>query len=183
MSCGRPLTTESDHMPLELITQKSLADTPAQLQQMLLHLQVYNYILHYCPGKKMILPDTLSGFKPPSLGLRLHWILPSTMLACLKGSPLNWLLRWMLRCMPWLTSSSLARPTTSRKSHIHYIPTGNTVNHLLLKMDLCSMKKPSSSLHQKGKGPWYTAPVTPRQHQNTVTFLWLNFLAWYKQGH
>ena len=40
---------------------------------------------------------------------------------------------------------------TSRKSHIHYIPTGNTMSPSLLKMDLCSVEKPSSSLHQKGR--------------------------------
>ena len=53
--------------------------------------------------------------------------------------------------MPWLISSSLAGLMTSRKSHTQYVPTGNTVNHSLLKMDLCSMEKPSSSLHQKGR--------------------------------
>ena len=40
---------------------------------------------------------------------------------------------------------------TSRKSHTYYVPTGNTMSHSLLKMDLCSMEKPSSSLHQKGR--------------------------------
>ena len=32
-----------------------------------------------------------------------------------------------------------------------YISIGDTVNHSLLKMDLCSVEKPSSSLHQKGR--------------------------------
>ena len=31
---------------------------------MLLHLQGYNYTLHYHPSKKMALPDTLSQFSP-----------------------------------------------------------------------------------------------------------------------
>ena len=44
-ACGRPFTIESDHKPLESITKKSLADTPAQLQCMLLHLQGYDYVL------------------------------------------------------------------------------------------------------------------------------------------
>ena len=30
---------------------------------MFLHLQGYDYILHYCPGKEMVLPDALSHFK------------------------------------------------------------------------------------------------------------------------
>ena len=40
---------------------------------------------------------------------------------------------------------------TSRKSLNHYIPTGNTVNYSLLKMNLCSVEMPSSPLHKKGK--------------------------------
>ena len=117
-----------------------------------------------------------------NLALRLQWILASTMPTCplSKRKPSNWLLRWMLRCMPWLISS-LAGLMTPRKSHTQYIPTGNTMYHLLLKMDLYSMKKPSSSL-QKGKGPWYSAPITPRHNQNTVVCPWLCLLAWYQQG-
>ena len=36
---GRSFTIESDHQPLESISQKNLAYMPAQLQHMLLHLQ------------------------------------------------------------------------------------------------------------------------------------------------
>ena len=61
---GRPFTIGSDHKPLESIIKKSLADTPARLQCMLLCLQGYDYILCYCPGKEMTLPDTFSHFKP-----------------------------------------------------------------------------------------------------------------------
>ena len=69
---GRPFTIESDHKPLEAITKKSLADTPAWLQHMLWHLQGYDNVLHYCPGKEMALPDTLSCFNPkPGLEIAL----------------------------------------------------------------------------------------------------------------
>ena len=61
---GRSFTIKSDHKPLESISQKSLADTPAHLQWMLLHLQGYDYTIHYSPGKEMALPDTLSQFNP-----------------------------------------------------------------------------------------------------------------------
>ena len=61
---GRPYTIESDYKPLQSITKKSLVDKPAWLQCMLLCLQGYDYVLHYCPGKEMDLPDTLSHFKP-----------------------------------------------------------------------------------------------------------------------
>ena len=60
----RSFTTESDHKPQESISQKNLADMPAQLQHMLLHLQGYDYIIHYCPSKEMVLSDTLSHFSP-----------------------------------------------------------------------------------------------------------------------
>ena len=61
---GRSFTIKSDHKPLESITQKNMADMPAQLQCMLLCLQGYDYIPHYCPGKEMTLPDALSSFSP-----------------------------------------------------------------------------------------------------------------------
>ena len=98
---GRPFTIKSDHKPLETITKKSLADAPAQLQCMLLCLQGCAYVLCYCPGKEMVLPDTLSCFKPKP-GPELHWILPSTMptYPLSKRKPSNWLLRWMLKCVP-----------------------------------------------------------------------------------
>ena len=61
---GRSFTIKSDHKPLESISQKNLADMPACLQHMLLHLQGYKYTICYCPSKEMVLPDTLSWFSP-----------------------------------------------------------------------------------------------------------------------
>ena len=61
---GRSFTIEPDHKPLESISQKNLADTPAHLQCMLLYLQGYNYTICYCPSKEMALPSTLSRFSP-----------------------------------------------------------------------------------------------------------------------
>ena len=61
---GRPFTIKSDHKLLESITKKTLADTPAWLQFMLLCLQGYDYVLLYHPGKEIAFPDTLSHFKP-----------------------------------------------------------------------------------------------------------------------
>ena len=57
---GWSFTIKSDHKPLESISQKSLADTPAQLQCMMLHLQGYDFTICYHPGKEMVIPDTLS---------------------------------------------------------------------------------------------------------------------------
>ena len=53
-------TIESDHKLLESISRKNLADTPAWLQCMMLCLQGYDFTIHYCPGKEMVIPDTLS---------------------------------------------------------------------------------------------------------------------------
>ena len=61
---GWTFTIESDHKPLESISRKNLADTPAWLQCMMLCLQGYNFTIHYCPGKEMVIPDTLSWFSP-----------------------------------------------------------------------------------------------------------------------
>ena len=59
-----------DPLPLNQTTSpgiylpEELVDTPAWLQHMLLHLQGYDYILHYCPSKEIALPDALSHFSP-----------------------------------------------------------------------------------------------------------------------
>ena len=57
---GRPFTVESDHKPLEMIHQKSLASAPPRLQRMLLQLQRYDVTIIYKPGKEMLLADALS---------------------------------------------------------------------------------------------------------------------------
>ena len=61
---GWSFTIESDHKPLESISRKKLADTPAWLQCMMLCLQGYDFTICYCPGKEMVIPDTLSWFSP-----------------------------------------------------------------------------------------------------------------------
>ena len=61
---GRSFTIESDHKPLESISRKNLADTPAQLQHMMLCLQGYDFTICYHPGKEMVIPDTHSHFSP-----------------------------------------------------------------------------------------------------------------------
>ena len=97
----------------------------------------------------------------------------------------NWLFRWVLRCMAWLILSSLAGLTGHQGSpDTHNVPTGNTMNHSLLKMDLCSSgealiippterEKIFGTLHQSHQG------IT----KNTVACLWLCLLACYQQGY
>ena len=57
---GRTFIIETDHKPLEMISLKNLTVAPAQLQRMLLHLQQYDLIITYRPGKEMLLVDALS---------------------------------------------------------------------------------------------------------------------------
>ena len=61
---GWSFTIESDHKLLESIFRKNLADMPALLQHMMLCLQGYNCTIHYCPGKEMVIPATLSQLSP-----------------------------------------------------------------------------------------------------------------------
>ena len=53
-----------DNKLLESISRNNLADTPAWLQCMMLCLQGYDFTIHYCPSKEMVIPDTLSQFSP-----------------------------------------------------------------------------------------------------------------------
>lgn len=50
---GKTIYVESDHKPLEAITQKPLCHAPPRLQRMLLRLQKYDFVLHYKPEKEM----------------------------------------------------------------------------------------------------------------------------------
>ena len=63
---GRQFTVESNHKPLEMIHQKSLASDPPTLQHMLFQLQRYDLTIRYKPGKDMLLTDALS--RCPSRG-------------------------------------------------------------------------------------------------------------------
>ena len=57
---GRTFVVETDHKPLEMISLKNLTVAPACLQRMLLHLQQYDLVITYQPGREMLLADALS---------------------------------------------------------------------------------------------------------------------------
>lgn len=57
---GRPMTVQSNHCPLEMITRKPLHKASPRLQQMLLRLLKFNIDVKYHPGKHMYIADTLS---------------------------------------------------------------------------------------------------------------------------
>ena len=89
---GRPFTVESDHKPLEMIHQKSLASAPPRLQRMLLQLQWYDMVIRYKPGKEMLLADAMSRYPSHSseeikLDMRVDYIAFQQGLDCqTKGS-------------------------------------------------------------------------------------------------
>ena len=56
----RTFIVEMDHKPLEMISLKNLTAAPACLQRMLLHLQQYDLVIMYQPGREMLLADDLS---------------------------------------------------------------------------------------------------------------------------
>ena len=56
----RTFIMEMDHKPLEMISLKNLTAASACLQRMLLHLQQYNLVIMYWPGREMLLADGLS---------------------------------------------------------------------------------------------------------------------------
>jgi hypothetical protein len=57
---GRPFTVISDCKPLETIFKKPLHSAPPRLQKMMIRIQGYNFEVKYCPGKEMIIADTLA---------------------------------------------------------------------------------------------------------------------------
>ena len=57
---SRTFIVEMDHKPLEMISLKNLTVAPACLQRMLLHLQQYDLVITYQPGREMLLADALS---------------------------------------------------------------------------------------------------------------------------
>ena len=57
---GRTFIMQTDHKPLKMISLKNLTAAPACLQRMLLHLQQYDLVITYWPGREMLLADALS---------------------------------------------------------------------------------------------------------------------------
>ncbi|XP_014676064.1 PREDICTED: uncharacterized protein LOC106816031 [Priapulus caudatus] len=57
---GRHVMVESDHKPLQSITNKSLSSAPSRLMRMLLRVQRYDFEVTYVPGKNIPIADALS---------------------------------------------------------------------------------------------------------------------------
>ena len=119
---------ESNHKLLESISRKNLADTPAQLQCMMLCLQGYDFTICYHPGKEMVIPDTLSRFSSrpgPDLPLDIDIHHACIMPDC-KEVFQQAFVNDPEQCKLLPTSSSQAGLRTSRRSLIPSVHTGNT---------------------------------------------------------
>ena len=81
---GRPFTVETDHKPLEMISQKNLSAAPPRLQRMLMETQGYDLTIAYRPGKEILLADGLSRLpnknncNPVNLDVRIEFVQFST---------------------------------------------------------------------------------------------------------
>ena len=68
---GRSVLVHSDHKPLQCINLKALSQAPTHLQRMLLHVQPYDAIIKYRPGKDMVYADYFSRVGPTQ-GLKIE---------------------------------------------------------------------------------------------------------------
>ena len=181
---GQSFMIKSDHKLLESISRKNLADTPAWLQCMMLCLQGYDFTIHYCPGKGMVIPDTLSQFSPcpgPTLPLDITIHCPHN--ARLQRSLPTSLHQWSRNessCWPhhyWLAQGHQGGPlsppsilATPRNPHHRgwSSPTRWSTHH---------------SSCQKGENPTSTTSIPSGNNKVTVAHAWKFLLARHEQGH
>ena len=111
---GRPFTVESDHKPLEMIHQKSLASAPPDSSECSCSLQRYDVTIRYRPGKEMLLADALSQVPPHELlgeiklDMRVDYIalqqdLDSQTQGYHQGRPHSWAWSYQLTQQGWVT--------------------------------------------------------------------------------
>ena len=65
---GRHVCVETDHKPLEAISNKHLAIVPPRLERMLIRIQNYDVDIKYVPGRAIPLADALSRVNPCNTG-------------------------------------------------------------------------------------------------------------------
>ena len=76
---GKFFEVRTDHRPLVMILDKSMAATPTRLQRMVIQLQDYNFSVEYVPGSQNVIADSLSRLPSPenseiSLDLRVDLV-------------------------------------------------------------------------------------------------------------
>ena len=180
----RSFTIVSDHKPLESISQKNLADMPACLECMLLHLQGYDYTIHYHPGKEMALPDTLSQFSPsPGPDILLDIAIHHARLsqerkeafpkAFVSDPKMHTLANMIITGWPD-DIKVVPHPLCPYWQHWETL----TIEDCLVLHGEALIIPPS-----KGEDATTTPPVPSRNHQSAVVHAWMCLLAGHKQGH
>ena len=181
---GWSFMIKSDHKPLESISRKNLADTPGWLQCMILCLQGCNLTICYCPGKEMVIPDTLSIqslSRPwPSIGYH-HPSCPHN--ARLQRSLPTSLHQW-------------SRNESSCQPHHHWLAWGHQGGPSSPLSILATQRNPHnwgwpsparwSTRHsscQKGENPATTASIPSGNNKVTVACMWKFLLNRHQQGH
>ena len=180
---GRSFTIKSDHKPLESISQKNLADMPAHLQCMLLHLQGYDYTIHFCPGKEMALPNTLSWFSPyPGLCIWLDIVIHH---ACLSPERKEAYQQAFVSDPEMCTLTNMI--ITGWPDDIKVVPCPLCPywqhQEILTIEDCPTLRSPHHPYIRKGEDATATPPVPSRNHQSPVVCSWMCLLAGHKQGH
>ena len=100
----------------------------------------------------MALPDTLSCFKPkPGPGISLDIAIHHAYLSPVQKEALQLAFEMGFEMHALADIIFSGWPNDIKEVPHHYVLTGNMVSHSLLKMDLCFVKKPTSSLDQKGR--------------------------------
>ena len=182
---GRSFTIKSDHKPLESISQKNLADTPAHLQHMLLCLQGYDYTIHYHSSKEMALSNTLSWFSPhpgPSipLDIAIHHahLSPERKEAFQQAFVSNPEMHALANMI------ITGQPDNIKVVPCLLHPCSQHWETLIIKDDPCPMWScPHCPSIRMGENTTATPPVPPRNHWSTVVHLWMCLLFRHKQGH
>ena len=152
---GQSFTIESDHKPLESISRKNLADTPAWLQCMILCLKGYDFTICYRPGKEMVIPDTLSRFSPRpgpdlQLDIAIHHarIMPDHKEAFQQAFVNDPEMRALADLIITGWPKDIKEVPRPLRAH-----NGNTEKPSLLRMAWSCEVKPSSFLLPKGREP------------------------------
>ena len=174
---------ESDHQPLESISQKNLADTPAHLQHMLLCLQGYNYTIHYCPSKEMALPDTHSWFSPcPGPDILLDIAIYHTCLSPERKEAFQQAFVSDPRCMLLDNMIITGWPDDIKVVPCPLCPYWQHWETLTIEDGLVLCKETLIVVPSE-RDTTTTSPAPSRNHQSPVVCVWMCLLAGHKQGH
>ena len=121
----------------------------------------------------------------PSLALRLHWILPSTMptYPLSEKKPFNWLLRWMLRCVPLADIIISGWPNNIKEVPHPLHPYWQHYESLTVEDGIVFHREaPIIPPSEKGECPWYLQQSYQALPKHSCLPM-VVFLAWYQQGH